>query len=60
MCDGTQECKFGREMVQVLCGVFERELEWGVCVCVCVCTVGLGYSWHYMSLGIIPCQARLQ
>ena len=63
---GTQECKFGREMVQVLCGVFERELEWGVCVClcvcvcVCVCTTGLGYSWHYMSLGIIPCQARLQ
>lgn len=33
-----------------------------VCVSVClsVCTAGLGYSWDYMSLGIIPCQATLQ
>ena len=34
---GTQECKFGREMVQVLCGVFVHVGERGVSVCVCVC-----------------------
>ena len=50
---GTQECKFGREMVQVLCGVFERELEWGVCVCLCVCVcVCVSAPRGWATLGI--------
>ena len=58
---GTQECKFGREMVQVLCGVFERDLEWGVCVrvCVCVCLhhgAGLLLALHVLGYHPMPSQ----
>ena len=67
---GTQECKFGREMVQVLCGVFECELEWCVCVyvcvCVCVCVsvclhhgAGLLLALHVLGYHPMPSQTAV-
>lgn len=51
-------CRFCVEFCVSWTGAFDS-LSLTMCPHV-FCAMGLGYSWHFMSLGLIPCQTRLQ